>query len=469
MSTESYEKEVKELRKSFRRGKLRSCESRIQQLKQLSKLIDENKEEIYEALHKDLRKPRTEADFGEVIFSKIELATAINNLKKWMKPEKVKSDLANKNATCEIRKEPYGVALVIGAWNFPFALVIAPLIGAIAAGNCSVIKPSEVSEATAGLLMELIPKYLDNDCFRVVCGGVPETTALLAVRFDNIFYTGNPFVGKIIMAAAAKHLTPVTLELGGKCPVIVDSTCSFDVAAKRIAWGKFVNAGQACLSADYILCIGTEVQKKLTDALKIAVIEFFGEDAQKSDSYCRIVNKRHFQRLNKLLKASESKVVFGNKTDEDDLYISPTILNNVTTSDNIMEDEIFGPIVPMVVVDSADDAIDFVLDRERPLALYSFTNDRSLQERLSNEIQSGGYVINDLLVHYTNNSLPFGGIGNSGMGAYHGKHSFDAFSHSKAYVYKNQSLEMLHSPRYPPYDESSQLVQWAKWAISPNI
>jgi len=469
MATPNYETDVKELRQNFRRGKLREYEARIRQLKQLNLLIEENKDRIHEALYKDLRKPRLEADFGEVIFSKIELGTAINNLKKWMKPEAVKADIANKHATCQIRKQPFGVSLIIGAWNFPFALVVAPLIGAIAAGNCAVIKPSEVSEHTANLLVEIIPKYLDPDCFKVICGGVPETTALLKVRFDHIFYTGNPFVGKIIMAAAAKHLTPVVLELGGKCPVVVDDTCNFDVIAKRLAWGKLVNAGQACLSADYIICLGKDVQTKLTESLKKAIVEFFGEDAQKSDSYCRIVNNRHFRRLNKLLEASKSKVVYGNKTDENDLYISPTILNNITADDKMMEDEIFGPIIPMMVIENVDDAIDFILDRERPLALYAFTNNCELQERLSSEIQSGGYVINDIIIHYGINTLPFGGIGNSGMGAYHGKYSFDAFSHSKAYLNKNQSMEFLHSARYPPYDENSQIIQWSKWAITPKI
>lgn len=463
-----YAEDIKGLRRNFRKGKLRDYESRIAQLRQVGKLITENESAIHEALYKDLRKPPTEADFGEIILSKIEVSTAINNLKKWMKPCRVSPNLANKTATCEIRQQPYGVTLVIGPWNFPFALVVVPLIGAIAAGNCAIIKPSEISEHTSQLLKELISNYLDPDCFKVICGGVPETTALLEEKFDHIFYTGSSLVGKIIMKAAAKHLTPVTLELGGKCPVIVDNTCDYDVVAKRVVWGKFVNCGQACLAVDYVLCVGDEVQEKLTEAMKKVIVQYFSEDAQKSDSYCRIINKRHFERLSKLI--DKSKVAFGNKKDEDDLYISPTILNNVTATDAVMQEEIFGPILPLLEMETLDDAIDFILDRgEPPLSVYVFSNDYKKTERISNEVSSGGIVINDVFVHYLINTLPFGGIGNSGMGKYHGKFSFEAFSNEKAYVYKSQSLELLNAVRYPPYDEDSQLLRIGKWAITPNL
>jgi len=461
-----YTELVGSLRKSFREGKMKSYEARIKLLKQLHLMLQENEQEIYDALHQDLHKCKVEANLMEVLQVRIPIGEAIGQLHNWMKPEKKSGDLLNRMNTCEIRKDPLGVVLVIGAWNYPVQLCLLPIVGAIAAGNCVILKPSEVSPTIAGVLEKLIHKYLDKDCIHVVNGGIPETTALLKQRFDHILYTGSANVGKIVMTAAAKHLTPVTLELGGKCPAIVDKTCDFSTITQRIVWGKFCNAGQTCLAVDYILC-PKDCQQDLVESLTSAIKKFYGENPQKSDSYGRIVNKRHFERVCKLINSS--KVVYGNVTDADDLYISPTIMTNITADDTVMGEEIFGPLLPIVTVDSIDEAIEFVNEREKALALYVFSNDYKTTEKVANSTSSGGMCVNDALVHASVPSLPFGGVGESGMGAYHGQKNFDTFTHHKSYMWKNQQLEGANSIRYPPYDENWSVLKWLEWLITPTV
>ncbi|KAJ7308815.1 hypothetical protein JRQ81_008083 [Phrynocephalus forsythii] len=363
-----------------------------------------------------------------------------------------------------IQREPFGVVLIIGAWNYPFSLIIHPLVGAIAAGNAVVIKPSEISEHTAKLFQELIPQYLDKELYPVINGGVPETTEVLKQRFDHILYTGNSTVGRIIMEAAAKHLTPVTLELGGKSPCYIDKNCDLDVACRRITWGKYMNCGQTCIAPDYILCdpsIQDEIVKRVEKALK----DFYGDDVKKSPDYERIVNQRHFKRIMGLLEGQ--KAVLGGDVDEAECYIAPTILTNVSPSAKVMQEEIFGPILPIIPVKDLEEAIRFINEREKPLALYVFAKDKKIIKRMIAETSSGGVTANDVLMHYSVPGLPFGGVGNSGMGAYHGRHSFETFSHRRSCLVRSLAMESVNKLRYPP--ASQKKVDWMKTFVLAKL
>ena len=454
---------VSGLRKTFKTGKTKQLWFRMQQLEKLLKMVNENQDLFLEAIKKDLRKPPMEATIMEINVVKGDATIALNNLPDWMGIQKVTPDLFNKMNTCGIKYDPLGVALIMGAWNYPILLVLQPLIGAIAAGNCVVIKPSELSPATANLFESLIPRYLDEECFKVVNGGIPETTSLLRERFDHIFYTGSSAVGKIVMQAAAKHLTPVVLELGGKSPCYVDNDCDFDVVASRISWGKFVNSGQTCLAPDYILC-SKKAQDKLVPSLRKAFQTFFGENPKESPDLSRMVNNRHLQRVAALIDSN--KTAIGGNIDESDKYIAPTVLVDVMPNDPVMQEEIFGPVLPIVNVDSVSEASQFIAEREKPLGLYIFSNDRKHIDKLIDETSSGAVCVNDCIVHAAVPTLPFGGVGNSGMGAYHGKFSFEAFSHKKACLIKNQKLESLNGLRYPPYKDKN--LKFFTWLLVPS-
>lgn len=445
---------------------MKSMESRVGQLKQLNLLFERHEDELYEAIYKDLRKCRTEANLMELLQVRIELGNAVKNIAAWMKPERVSSDLMNITNTSELRREPLGVVLMIAPWNYPIQLFFSPLVGALAAGNCVILKPSELSPHTSALFAKLISEYMDPDVVQVVEGAVPETTALLRERFDLIFYTGNSAVGKIVMRAAAEHLTPTVLELGGKSPCVVDGTCNMDVIAQRITWAKFANCGQTCIAPDFIICIG-DVVSKFVESMKKAITKFYGENVQASESYGRIINARHFKRVCDMI--DESKVVFGNVRDEGDLFISPTLMTEVSSDDLIMSDEIFGPVLPIMQLGSAQEAIEFINGREKPLALYVFSNNHATTEDITNNTSSGGVCINDCVCHAAVPNLPFGGVGNSGMGRYHGKASFDTFSNIKSYLYKNQYLESVNALRYPPYDPEWSTLKVAEWAIKPTV
>ncbi|XP_020900129.1 aldehyde dehydrogenase family 3 member B1 isoform X1 [Exaiptasia diaphana] len=451
---------VKTAREIFRTGRSREYEFRKQQLQSLVAFFENHEDAILEALHKDLHKPRFEGLIGEVFMVKNDAVTALNNLEDWMKPEYTEKGLLNKMDTCMIRSEPLGVALIIGAWNYPIQVTLLPLVGAIAAGNCAVIKPSEVASATADLIKTLLPKYLDEDCYPVVLGGVEETQELLKQKYDKIFYTGGGAVGRLVMEAAAKNLTRVTLELGGKSPCYIDDECDLAVVANRLAWGKFSNSGQTCVAPDYVLC-SPGIQAKLIKHLKETLFEFYGEDARDSSNFGRIINDRHFQRLKKLL--SHGECVIGGETDEKDRFISPTVLTGIKPSDPVMESEIFGPILPILNVNSLDEAVEFINDRDKPLALYIFSTNKEKINYIMENTSSGGFCANDTVIQAAVESLPFGGVGGSGMGAYHGKHSFDVFSHKKGCLVKSLCMESMNAVRYPPYTE--QNTRWIRFLV----
>jgi aldehyde dehydrogenase (NAD+) len=343
------------------------------------------------------------------------------------------------------------VALIIAPWNYPLQLSLGPLVGALAAGNCAVLKPSELAPATARLLAERLPGYLDPACVRVVEGEVAETTALLAERFDHIFYTGNGAVGRIVLEAAAKHLTPVTLELGGKSPCYVDASADLAVAARRIAWGKFFNAGQTCIAPDYVLAHAA-IRDRLLDLLRATLRDFYGDDPRTSPDYARIVNARHHRRLSALLGAGT--VVVGGESDEAQRYLAPTVLADVPPDAPVMREEIFGPILPVLAVADADAAIAFVNARPKPLALYLFAADRAVEERVLARTSSGGATVNHVMLHFLVPELGFGGVGPSGMGAYHGRASFEVFSHRKGVLRQSTAIDV--PLLYPPFSDAKK-------------
>ncbi|XP_054806829.1 aldehyde dehydrogenase family 3 member H1-like isoform X2 [Prosopis cineraria] len=458
---------VKDLRKSFNSGRTKSYEWRISQLESIAKMLAEKEKDIIEALHKDLAKPGFEAFISEVSQVKSACSEAIKELKHWMKPEKVKTSITTYPSSAEIVSEPLGVVLVISTWNFPFLLSMDPVIGAISAGNAVVLKPSEIAPATSSLLAKLLTDYLDNSAIRVVEGAIPETTALLEQKWDKILYTGSARVGRIVMTAAAKHLTPVILELGGKCPAVVDSNINLQVAARRIIAGKWAcNAGQACISVDYIIT-KREFASTLMNALKDELEHCFGKNPIESKDMSRIVSPLQFARLVKLLEEDQvsDKIVLGGQKDENQLKIAPTILLDVPDDSTVMQEEIFGPILPILTVDNLEDSFDIIRSKPKPLAAYLFTNDEKLKKDFVQNISSGGMLINDTILHVATKGLPFGGVDESGMGSYHGKFSFDGFSHKKSVLYR--SFDADSTIRYPPY--TPQKERLLKALISGNI
>lgn len=448
----SYSYIVQQARDAFRSGRTRSVDFRERQLKQLLWMFEENTNEILEAVGKDLRKSKQEALLFEVNLVINETKNALLHIKEWTKPEKPSKGLLNAMDTVLIYNDPYGVVLIMGAWNYPIQISLLPLVGAIAAGNCAIIKPSEVASASAELMARLIPKYLDQDCFHVVLGAVLETTVLLKERFDYIFYTGSAAVGKLVRAAANEHLTPVTLELGGKSPVYIDNTVDMGIAVRRILWGKCINAGQTCIAPDYILC-SKAVQASFLAKAKEVLEEWYGSNVKSSPDFCRIVSDKQFRRLQSLL--NNGRIAVGGETDPSERFIAPTILTDVKPTDPVMQEEIFGPILPIINVDSPSDAISFITSQNQPLAFYVFTKNSKDMKMLVESVPCGGISCNDTIVHAGVDTLPFGGVGYSGMGAYHGVYSFNTFTHKKGCLIKdfNPIAEKLASSRYPPYSE----------------
>ncbi|NXW57030.1 AL3B2 dehydrogenase, partial [Eurystomus gularis] len=450
---------VSHLRAAWLSGKTRPMEYRVAQLEALGRFLDEKKQEILEATARDMGKPPFEAEYSEILLCKNELHETLNNLSHWMKDKHVDKNLVTRLDSAFIRKDPYGVVLIISPWNYPIYLLLGPLIGAIAAGNCVVIKPSEISKNTEKLVAEVLSCYLDKDCFAVVTSGVQETTQLLENKFDYIFFTGSPSVGRIIMTAAAKHLTPVTLELGGKNPCYVSDTCDVQNVARRVAWGRFYNAGQTCIAPDYVLC-SPEMQEKLVPALREAITEFYGPNPRESPDFGRIIGDKHFERVQTLLRCG--RVAIGGQTDVEERYIAPSVLVDVQHSDPIMQEEIFGPILPIVTVSSMDEAIGFINSRERPLVVYAFSSNDKVVNQVLERTSSGGFCGNDTLMHVTLTSLPFGGIGSSGLGMYHGKFTFNTFTHHRGCLHRNMGLEAINTLRYPPYSQKKMgIVQAA--------
>lgn len=437
---------LKKQRQFFETGKTKDLDFRITQLKILREAIIGSEPEIMEALKKDLNKDAFDSYTTEIGIVLIELREAIKNLLKWDKRKRKRTSIIHFPASSYIYNEPYGLALIISPWNYPFQLAFAPLIGAIAAGNCAVIKPSEFSSHTSAVIEKLVKECFHEEYISVVSGDKETNQKLLKEKFDYIFFTGSVAVGKLIMSAAAKNLTPVTLELGGKSPCIVDQTANLPLAAKRIVWGKFMNAGQICVAPDYIL-VDQKVKKSLVEEIEKAIIEFYGREAHLDEKYPKIINENHYQRLLDLLRNQE--IIWGGGHHGPSLKIEPSLVDNVTWDSPLMQEEIFGPILPIIEFKDIKEVASLVKCHPDPLALYLFTKDKSIAEKIIKEIPFGGGCINDVVMHLVNTNLPFGGVGNSGMGSYHGKYSYEAFSRKKVILRKST---LLDPPlRYPTH------------------
>ena len=451
----SCEDQVAAVRRVFRSRRTFAYEWRMAQLKALKQFLVEKEEEIRKALWEDLRKGNFECDVTETGICLAEVEYALAHLKEWMKPVSVSMPLIDQPGTSEIRHDPYGVVLILGAWNYPVNLLLAPLVGALGGGNVVLLKPSELARATSTLMAKWIPQYLDKEAVVVFEGGVPETDKLLDCVFDYIFFTGSGPVGKIVMKKAAEHLTPVTLELGGKSPALVLQDASVKTAARRIVWGKFMNAGQTCIAPDYVL-IHPSVETEFLAESKAAIEQFYGPDPKQSPDYCRIVNERNFTRLEKFLK--DGSLICGGNTDAQERYIAPTILRLSSADAPVMQEEIFGPILPVIATNGLDAMLEFVNARPKPLALYLFSKNDTAKERVLDETSSGGVCLNDVVMHMPSPYLPFGGVGASGMGHYHGQRSFETFTHQKGVMKKATWPDI--PIRYAPYTDAK--LKWIK-------
>lgn len=436
----------------FSTQQTRSIDFRLTQLKALKQAILNSQKDIVAAIHADLDKPEFEAYLTEIGVTQ-EIDYAIKHLRTWAKPQKVSTSLTTFPSSAQIRSEPLGVVLIISPWNYPFQLMIAPLVGAIAAGNCALLKPSELAPHTSQIISQIIQATFAPNYIAVVEGGIEVSQALLEERFDHIFFTGGTAIGKVIMVAAAQHLTPVTLELGGKSPCIVDQDVHLEHTARRIVWGKFLNAGQTCVAPDYLL-VDRQIKPALLAALQKTTREFYGNDPSQSPDYGRIISPRHFSRLADLL---QGKILMGGETKAEERYIAPTLIDQVEWTDAIMQDEIFGPILPILEYDDLGEAIAQINARPKPLALYLFSKNKQVQNRVLQETSSGGVAINETIMQIAPHALPFGGVGSSGTGSYHGKFSFDTFSHRKSIFYKPFWLDI--KLRYAPY---AGKIEWVK-------
>ncbi len=441
----------------FATQKTKDISFRKKALKRLQKEIIAREDDICDAIYRDFKKPKFETLAAETQFVLAELKLALKNIDIWARPERKSATLMNWPSSDWIYKEPHGAVLVIAPWNYPFQLAIAPMIGAITAGNTVVIKPSEATPNTASIIAEIVSSVFSPEHVSVVEGGVEVSQKLLVEKWDYIFFTGSTKVGQIVYESAAKHLTPVTLELGGKNPTIVDATASIALAAKRIVWGKFLNAGQTCIATDYIL-VQSSVKKKLIDALKENLIKSYGENIEESPDFSRIVNQGHYSRLKSMLEGEE--ILFGGQSNDEDNYLSPTLVNEPKLDSKLMYGEIFGPILPIIAYETEDDIRRHIMNYGKPLATYVFSNNKKFQQKIINTYSFGGGAINDTVIQITNKKLPFGGVGASGIGAYHGRTSFDIFSHQKAIIKKANWFE---APlRYPPYNLPLKLVKKVK-------
>ena len=442
------------LKQTYRTGKTRSYAWRIAQLKAIKRLVQENEAMLSAALKLDLGRSEFEAVVLDIMPIMGEVDHILAELDLWMKPEPTRVPSVMLPATSEITTEPMGVVLVIGPFNYPIQLALSPLMGAICAGNCVVFKPSEISMACEKVLAELIPKYLDNDCIAVVCGGIDVSSSLLNdVKWDKIFFTGSTRVGKIVMKAAAENLTPVLLELGGKSPTIIDESVeNLELAAKRTIWGKFANAGQTCIAPDYVL-VHEKHHDVFVQLCAKLLLDFYGSDPKSSPDFGRVINKAATHRLLGLLSDAPGTVVSGGKGSPDDCYLEPTIVTNVKMDSALMQDEIFGPILPIVKYSSMEDAIKIVRRFDKPLAMYIFAKSRFNIDKFMEALPSGGVTVNDTLMHCANCFFPFGGLGQSGLGSYHGKYSYLAFSHSRSVLRKDDHTVFDVTARYPPFSK----------------
>lgn len=443
----NYQEIIKSQQVFFNSNATKPLHFRKEQLKKFQSVLKSNEALLYGAIYKDFKKSEFETYATELGMIYEELNHHLKNLKFWSAKKYVSTNLANFLGSSYIMPEPLGNILVIGAWNYPYLLSLQPVISAMAAGNTIIIKPSELAPNTSAAMAKIINENFPENYFHVWEGGVEETTEILKLKFDKIFYTGSSIVGKIVMKAAAEHLCPVILELGGKSPAIVTKSASIKMTAKRLAWGKFLNGGQTCVAPDYIL-VDKSVKAKLIAELIKQIKKIHGEHPQNSEAFVRIINKRHYERLLALL--DQKKIIFGGESDEKDLYLSPTIMDDIDWNDKVMQEEIFGPILPIIEYENLEEAIKQVKSREKPLALYLFTNKRSTSKRVFSELSFGGGGLNECIMHLTNPELPFGGVGNSGMGNYHGENGFKAFSHQKSIMQKTNWFEPF--VKYAPYN-----------------
>jgi aldehyde dehydrogenase (NAD+) len=450
------ERRLEALRKTVDDGIARPLPWRLAQLDGLLRFIADHEAAMLAALKADLGRCAAEARVADITMVRSEIDLIRRNLHRWMRPRSVPTPLAAQPGRSWIQQEPFGLALILGTWNYPFQQILIPLAGALAAGNAAVVKLSEIAPHSAAVMAAHLEQYIDPAAVILITGGPETATRLLDLRFDKIFFTGQSRVGRMVMTAAAAYLTPVTLELGGKNPAIVAADSPLEVTARRIVWGRFMNAGQICVAPDYVL-VPEGLRLPLIDALQQAITRFYGSHPQRSESYGRIVNAGHFVRLLALMR--EGRIAIGGQTDEEDRYIAPTILTDLPSDAVVLQEEIFGPILPVVGYRSIDEALAFVRRRPKPLALYLFTGDRRLQEQIICDISSGSVVVNDVVVNQIVPGLPFGGVGNSGMGAFHGRYTFDAFSHAKAVM--RRSLRADLDVRYPPFTAmKDRLLQW---------
>jgi len=437
-----------DLKTTFRSGRTKDLRWRAEQLSAIERMMSEREGEFIDALRQDLGKPALESWMNEISYVAGDAAHCRKNLRRWTKRMKVRTPAVVLPGKSWVQPEPLGVVLVIGAWNYPLQLTMSIAAAAIAAGNCVVIKPSEIAPATSALIAKCVPEFLDVGSVRVVEGGVAETTELLEQPFDHILYTGGGNVGRIVMSAAAKNLTPVTLELGGKSPCVVLPDANLEVTARRIVWGKFMNAGQTCTAPDYVLT-DVDTEAKLLPLIEQSIREMFGDDPEQSDSYGRIISDRHFDRIRNLM--NQGHVAIGGRENADTRYIEPTVLTDVPLDSVTMQEEIFGPVLPIVRADSLDAAIQFIRERDKPLAAYLFTNDSVAESRFIENVSCGNACINDTMMFAAVPELPFGGVGASGMGAYSGKQGFDTFSHMKAVLKRGWWPDL--AVRYAPYTD----------------
>ncbi|HAT4186885.1 TPA: aldehyde dehydrogenase [Clostridium perfringens] len=453
---ETLREKINKQRKYFSTGETKDINFRIEKLKKLRDVLKSEEEKIFEALKKDLMKSSFESYVTEVAMVYDEINMHIKNIKKWSKKRRVKTPLVQFPAKSFIKLEPYGVVLIIGPFNYPFMLTMDPLIGAIAAGNTAVIKPSESAPKTSKILKEILEKVFDE---KYVLHVNPErgkevVEELLKEKFDYIFFTGSATVGKIVMKAASQYLTPITLELGGKSPCIIDKDCKLELAARRIVWGKLLNSGQTCVAPDY-LYVHKDIEEEFIKKLEEEIKNQFGNNPLESEDYSKMVNEREFNRV--LSYIDKEKLVFGGNYNRKTFQIEPTILKNVTWNDPVMEREIFGPIFPILSFENLDEVIRLVNSKDKPLALYYFSEDKNKIEKVINSTSSGGVTINDTLVHVSSSYLPFGGVGNSGMGEYHGKYSFDLFSNKKGVMNRKTFLDL--KIRYAPFLNKLTIVK----------
>ena len=442
----------------FRKGETRSFSFRIAQLKKLKLVLSQYETQIIDALKKDLNKPKTEALLSEILFVMKEIDFSVKHLKKWMKHKKIPTPLPFWPGRSSIHFEPYGSVFIIAAWNYPFLLLFSPLIGAISAGNCIIVKPSEIAKETKNIILEIINSNFSPNYLFALDAAPSKMPSVLKEKFDYIFFTGSQRTGKIVMEAASKHLTPCTLELGGKSPCIVDQSANLAYAARRIIWAKTLNAGQTCIAPDY-LYLHISCKEIFIEQLKKVLLQFYGQSLEKSSDYGKIINQIHFERLIQLMR--KGNIIYGGETKKDELFISPTLMDEISWEDPIMQEEIFGPILPILTYNDFDEVIYNIQKYPKPLALYCFTKNKMHEEKIMNQLSFGGGCMNDCLLQIANLQLPFGGVNQSGIGIYHGQYSFETFSHRKS-IYK-KILPLDTKLEYPPYNEKK--LKWVRWLL----